>query len=193
MIQTTLVFIFGLIFSAIIGFIIGSLFESFFEGALVFTISFCIMGVGAGASIGFIQRKILKKEIKLPFSWIMAGAAGLAVSELVSGLLLWMLGSNRDMGSNAQFLFISIMIYAIGGAIIGILQASILEKKHLNAKTWLYANSLAWGLAILLTIIFLNDEPATALIFLGMIILGGVLFSFVTGMAMKKILESQVN
>lgn len=192
-IQTTLVYIFGIIFSAIIGFIIGGLFQSFFDGALVPIISYSIMGAGAGVSIGFIQRKILKKEIKLPYSWILAGASGLAVSEFVSGLLLWMLGSNRDMDQSTQFLFISIMIYAIGGAIIGILQTNILEKNNLNAKPWILTNSLAWGAAILLTLISLNDEEGTAFILIAMIILGGVLFSFITGMAMKKILESQVN
>jgi len=190
MIQTTLVFIFGLIFSAIIGFMIAGLFQSFFDGVLVSIISFIIMGAGAGASIGFIQKKILKKEIKLPYSWVLAGAAGLAVSEFVAGLILWMLGSSQDMGSSAQFLFISLMIYAIGGGISGILQVSILKKKHLNAKLWIYANSAAWGGAILLTLIFLNDVEGGALIFFGMIILGGILFSFITGYTMKRILES---
>ena len=192
MIQTTLVYIFGLIISAIIGFIIGGFFQSFFDGALVLIISYSIMGAGAGASIGFIQRKILKKEINLPWSWILAGATGLLLSEFIAGLLLWILGSNWDMGQSAQFLFITLMIYVIGGAIIGIMQAGILEKKNLNAKSWIYANFAAWGVAIFLTLIYLNDQEGGALILLGMIILAGVLFSFITGYAMKRILESQV-
>lgn len=189
MIQTPLVFVFGMILSATIGFIIGGLFQSFLDGALVLIISFSVMGAGAGASIGFIQRKILKKEIALPCSWILAGATGLFITEFIAGFLLWILGSNRDMGSSAQFLFISLMIYAIGGAIIGILQVSILEKKGLNAKPWFFANSLAWGVAILLTLISLNDQEGGALIFFGMIILAAVLFSFITGYVMKRILE----
>jgi len=189
MIQTPLVFIFGIILSAIIGFIIGGFFQSFFDGALVEILNFSLMGAGVGASIGFIQRKILKKEIKLPFSWILAGATGLLISELVAGLLLWILGSQRDMSSSAQLLFISLMIYAIGGTIIGIIQASILEKKHIHAKPWIYANSAAWGLVIFLTLISINDQEGGALIFLVMIILGAILFSFITGYAMKKILD----
>lgn len=191
MILTPLIFIFGIIFSGIIGFIIGGLFQSFFNGALVSIISYSVMGAGAGASISFIQRKILKNEIKLPWSWILAGATGLFISEFVVGFLLWILGSDRDMSSSSQFLFISLMIYAIGGTIIGILQVNILEKKNLNARLWVIANSTAWGLAFLLTLISLNDQEGGALILFGMIILAGVVFSFITGYAMKKILESK--
>ncbi len=191
MIQSTLVYIFGLMFSAIIGFIISGYFQGFLDGALESIISFSVMGAGAGASIAFIQRKILKNEIKLPSSWILAGATGLFISEFVAGFSLWILGSDRDMSSSAQFLFISLMIYAIGGSITGIIQASILEKEHINAKAWIFAISAAWGLAFLLTLGSIHDQEGGALILFGMIILAGVLFSFITGYAMKKILESR--
>ena len=188
MIQTTLVFIFGIIFSGIIGFILGGLFQSFFNGALVSIISYSVMGAGAGASIAFIQRKILKNEIKLSWSWILAGAAGLTITNLTAGFTLWALGSDLDMNSSLQFLFVFFLIFSIGGGISGILQASILDKRFLNAKPWILTNSLAWGVAILLTLISLNDAEGGALIFFGMIILAGVVFSFITGYAMKRIL-----
>ncbi len=189
MIQSTLTFVFGFLLAGIFAFIISSFFSKLLEEPLEEAMTYSLMGAGIGASMAFIQRNILKKEIRLPSSWILAGATGLFISEFVAGFLLWILGSEREMSSSFQFLFISSMIYAIGGAITGIMQAGILGKNNLNAKTWLYANPAAWSVAFLLTLISLNDQEGGALIFFGMIILGGVLFSFLTGYAMKRILD----
>ncbi len=121
--------------------------NNYVNEALTDAIEYCIMGAIIGASVGLIQWIILKRKVSLSASWILASIAGLAASELVAGLVFWAFGSSRNIGVGSLGpVLIWILIYTVGGALIGLLQWPVLRRKVKRAGWWVLASALGWGL-----------------------------------------------
>ncbi len=186
-ILNTLALLFGLIFSFTFALYISTTLESSMNNALAHAIGYSFLGAGAGAFVGFFQWKMLRKRVPISASWILASAVGLMISEIVVGLALWLIGSDRDLVQESQSILIYTLIYAIGGAIVGIFQRSSFDSVSSKSNLWIYACALGWGISIMIIQIgFRMDRPfpiITAFIF-GILVLG-----LITGLFLVKIVD----
>lgn len=188
-ILTALVMFFGIIISFVIAFFVISLLESFLNVALAYAIGFSIIGGGIGALIGWLQWMLLRKKITLSANWILLSAGGLAISELVAGLALWAIGSNRDLATGGQSILIYTLIYTIGGALVGSLQRPVLEKNSSISHLWVYACALGWGLTFMLLLLSTEQDHLikTSLMFIA----GCLVMGIITGIAVIKMLDEK--
>lgn len=188
LVNTATVFIFGILISFALTFIIISIFETFINEALAHAIGYGFLGGGIGALIGLVQWKLLRKKIAISAYWILGSAGGFFFSELSAGITLWAIGSDRDIDLAGQGLLIYVLIYTIGGALAGLLQRPLLGKNYVITRFWVYASALGWGIALFLPLVIITDS-LNFLVFLGMLITSGLALGFVTGFAMKRILQ----
>ncbi len=191
LVNTATVFIFGILISFALAFLIISVLETFINEALAHAIGYGFLGGGIGALIGLVQWKLLRKKIAISAYWILAGAGGLFISELVAGIALWAIGSDRDIEFEGQGLLIYVLIYTIGGALAGLLQRPLLGKNYIVTKIWVYTSALGWGVAFFLPLFIITDTM-NFLVFLAMLITSGLALGFITGTAMKRILRSEL-
>ena len=141
-----------------------------------------------GSSIGFIQWRMLRKTHSISSTWIYLVPAGMILTELIAGILLWKMGINRG-----EFVFWEnnplphALIATIYGLMIGLIQFPIIRKHFSNGAFWILASTLAWGTSILITAInFAND-----IFLLITIIIGILLYGLITGCALVWILKSR--
>lgn len=188
-ILTALVMFFGILISFTVAFFVISLLESFLNTALAYAIGFSIMGGGVGALIGWLQWRLLRKKIAVSANWILLSAGGLAISELVAGLALWVIGSNRDLATGGQSILIFALIYTIGGTLVGLLQRPVLEKNSSISHLWVYACALGWGLTFMLLLLSTEQDHLikTSLMFIA----GCLVMGIITGIAVIKILNEK--
>lgn len=180
-----LALLFGLIFSfTITGFISNGI-GSHMDKALAHAIGYSFLGAGTGAFVGFFQWRMLRKRIPVSASWILASAGGLFISELVVGLALWLIGSDRDLVQESQSILIYTLIYAVGGTIVGIFQRSSLENVSSKSNLWIYACSMGWGITILIIQIgFGMDKPLPVI---STFLFGILALGLITGLFLVKI------
>ena len=188
-ILTALVMFFGILINFTVAFFVISLLESFLNVALAYAIGFSVMGGGIGALIGWLQWRMLRKKIAVSANWILLSAGGLAISELVAGLALWAIGSNRDLATGGQSILIYALIYTIGGALVGLLQRPVLEKNSSKSYLWVYTCALGWGLTFMLLLLSTLQDHflKTPLMFLA----GCLTLGIITGIAVIKILDEK--
>ena len=185
---TAIVMFFGLFISFMIGFFISSFLESQMSPGLAHAIGYSFMGGALGAIIAWAQWSMLRKRIAISANWILTSAGGLAVCELVAGLALWAIGSDRDIEPRGQGILIYFLIYIIGGLMVGLLQAPLLEKYSLKSNLWVYACMLGWGLSFL---IFLLGAQLDSLKIFIVFFVGGLVFGTITGISILKILNEK--
>jgi len=184
-IVNTLALLFGLIISFTFALEISTTLESSMNNALAHAIGYSFLGAGAGAFVGFFQWNMLRKRIPVSTSWILASAGGLFLSELVVGLALWLIGSDRDLVQESQSILIYTLIYAVGGTIVGIFQRSSLENVSSKSNLWIYACSMGWGITILIIQIgFGMDKPFPVI---STFLFGIISLGLITGLFLVKI------
>lgn len=184
---TTLTLFFGLIFSFTIALFVAEFLGEIINKPIAYAIGYSILGGGTGALVGLAQWKILRKKIQISARWILTCAGGLAIAELIAGLALAIIGSDRDLVHESQNIPIYTLIYAFGGALVGLLQYSEFEKFSTKSKRWIYACALAWGATMLiLQIGFSMDKPIPVIIafLFGLFALG-----LITGYFLIKIID----
>ena len=188
-ILTGIVMFFGLFISFAIGFFISSFLESYLSPGLAHAIGYSFMGAGLGALIGLVQWRLLRKRIDFSASWILTSAVGIALSELVAGIALWLIGSDRDIDIEGQGILIYILIYTIGGLVVGLLQNPVLEKYSLKSHLWVYTCTLGWGFSFLIFLFGVQlNHPLKVFIVL---FIGGLVFGTITGIFLLKILNEK--
>jgi len=139
-----------------------------------------------GSSIGFIQWRLLRKTYSIPSSWIYLVPAGMVLTELVAGILLWEMGINRG-----EFAFWEnnpiphAVIASIYGLIIGLFQFSIIRRHFFKGAFWILASTLAWGVSIILTAINVTNDIFLLITF----VIGILVYGLMTGGVLMWILK----
>jgi hypothetical protein len=139
-----------------------------------------------GSSIGFIQWRLLRKTYSIPSSWIYLVPAGMVLTELVAGILLWEMGINRG-----EFAFWEnnpiphALIASIYGLIIGLFQFSIIRRHFFKGAFWILASTLAWGVSIILTAINVTNDIFLLITF----VIGILVYGLMTGGVLMWILK----
>ena len=143
-------------------------------------------GILIGSSIGFIQWRLLRKTYSIPSSWIYLVSAGIILTELVAGILLWKMGINRG-----EFAFWEAnplphaLIATIYGLAIGLIQFPIIRKHFSKGAIWIVASTMAWGISILITAIKVQNDIFLLITF----IIGTLLYGLITGATLMWILK----
>ena len=143
-------------------------------------------GILIGSSIGFIQWRLLRKTYSIPSSWIYLVPAGIILTELVAGILLWKMGINRG-----EFAFWEAnplphaLLASIYGLVIGLIQFPIIRKHFSKGTIWIVASTLAWGVSILITAIKVQNDIFLPITF----VIGILLYGLITGSTLMWILK----
>ena len=139
-----------------------------------------------GISIGYIQWRMLRKTYGVSSSWIYLVPAGMILTELMAGIMLWKMGINRG-----EFAFWEnnplqhALIATIYGLVIGLIQFPIIRKHFFKSTFWIVASTLAWGVSILLTAIKVTNDTLLLITF----IIGLLLYGLITGVTLMWILK----
>ena len=145
------------------------------------TVVYCVFGSVVITSISLTQQSILKRyNVKISKWWILSGIAGLIISEVIAGVVLWQLAINRsDLGifqGGPQLP--EALIFSFSGLLIGVLQWLVIRKQFNNSVYWIPANVLGWGLGHLVMFHLLA-------FFIGAVVLG-----IITGLFFYWIIKS---
>lgn len=166
------------------------LINNYVNEVLAEVIYFCISGAILGALVGLIQWIILQRKVSLSALWILASIAGLSASGLVAGLVSWIFSYSRNIGFD---ILSTVLIYTVGGTLIGLLQWPILRRKVTRAGWWVLASTLGWGLSpVFWELMSIRVKLWTPLSQSGSIFIGGLMLGTVTGVALSLLLRREM-
>ncbi len=142
-----------------------------------------LMQIAGGAVIGFgtgiYQKSLLEKLFSVTSYWIYILVIGFAITELITGIVLWKMGLNRGELRFIEFRPIpESLIFACAGLLIGVLQWIILRRYFYKSGFWIIASLLGWGICIIIT-----------LISVWAFFLGTLLYGFITGATLLWIMQ----
>lgn len=132
------------------------------------TVVYCVFGSVVITSICLTQLSILQRyNIKISKWWILSGIAGIIISEVIAGVVLWQMEINRsDIGIFQRGPQLpEALIFSFSGLLIGVFQWLVIRKQFNNSVYWIPANVLGWGLGHLIMFHLLA-------FFLGALVLG---------------------
>jgi hypothetical protein len=142
------------------------------------------VGLGMGLGVGLLQNRILAQYLAVGRKWTYASAAGLTIPFLVTDF---------DYLISLTLPYSLPLTIVVGGLVVGLLQTRILLRGG-AALMWIPACTLGWALAG--STVFLNENvmPRTlgiagALLYVGVILLGGVVLGAATGPVLERILK----
>lgn len=138
-----------------------------------------IVGIGMGAGVGYAQGRVAKQWLGATRHWVWASVIGMGVPFVVFDLVAAVWSEFPNL--------LLLPLVAIGGLLVGLLQRRILCSHSDRANWWVPACVAGWTLAAgtaasgpLLDIIF-PGRWLSAILNLGVILLGGVVLGVVTG------------
>jgi hypothetical protein len=142
-----------------------------------------LMQIAGGAVIGFgtgiYQKSLLEKLFGVTSSWIYMLIIGFAITELITGIILWKMGLNRGELRFIEFRPIpESLIFACAGLLIGALQFITLRRYFYRSGFWIIASLLGWGVCIIIT-----------LISIWAFFLGTLMYGFITGFTLLWIMQ----
>lgn len=139
-----------------------------------------IVGLVIGGAVGFAQWFILKKTFKVNGWWIVASAIGFGLPIILVVIWFEMLGHESGLIENE--ILNRVLIGALGGMLVGLLQIIILKPLSNKALWWIVINILAWGISSGLT----GIGPVNGMLFS---LLGGVVLGAITGVGILWLLK----
>lgn len=143
------------------------------------------LGIGMGAGVGFAQWWMTRKMLELDTRWIWASLFGMGGSFIFFDFFF---------SENASTKLISSVL--LGAFATGLLQYLLLRKKSARAQLWIIGCFIGWSLAVIMvrTIDYTMTIKAAgylnllvALLNLLIILSGGLILGFVTGITFRKI------
>jgi hypothetical protein len=143
-------------------------------------------GIILGCTIGFIQWRLLRESFNISSLWIYLIPIGIVFTELIAGIILWKMGINRG-----EFSFWEnnplphALIASIYGFVIGLIQLPIIRKHFSRSIYWIVANTMAWGVSILITAIKVENDIILLITF----IIGILLYGLITGVSWMWVLK----
>ena len=132
------------------GFALGSIIsEGIFESGVLIgeILGYFMFGAALGSVVGLMQWFVLRRQISRAGWWILVSAAGLAVV-IGAGIAVARLTDYSEDLVNFAVLFRWVVVMALGGAVIGMLQRLILRQRVSRASWWVLASTLGWALSI---------------------------------------------
>ena len=132
-----------------------------------------IVGLCVGASIGYAQWFILKRQFKISSIWGLICTLCLGIPVL-AGVIMNENGHIIPFFQEDYEILGRFMFGLIVGSVIGLLQMQYLKPYFKKASRWIIANSVGWGIC---TLALSVPMPLATLAFL----IGGVLLGVVTG------------
>lgn len=135
-----------------------------------------MVGVGMGTGVGLMQSRIVGAWVDNPPRWAWATAIGMGVP-----FLLWDLSSAAGLGA-----FFSLPACVVAGSLlVGLLQGRLLRPRLARRSTWIVASLIGWGLPVAVIALsdagLLSGAGAGTVLYLGAMLLGGVVLGAVTG------------
>ena len=146
-----------------------------------------LVGVGMGTGIGIAQGRALRGALDRVTPWALSCAIGLGIPFLVTDVL-------RVTGHDNHY---SLQLaVAFGGIIAGMWQAYLLRRSVTRPARWILASGIGWTLAALAAgsaDAFVRSLAirglAGAVIYLGIIAVGGLVLGVSTGLALTRMIR----
>ena len=144
-----------------------------------------VVGLGMGLGVGFAQERALRPLLGASQSWRWATTLGLSAPFLLFDLA-------RVIGLGIPFsLYIAV---AVAGVTVGLAQARLLKPHGIESLPWVLASFAGWTCAALTSALAdsmtrwstIRGLPG-ALLYLGLVGLGGILLGLVTSVPLRKL------
>ena len=141
-----------------------------------------LVGLGMGAGVGWMQRRILAPVLERSIRWLWATMIGLSIPFVGYDLLRLM---------NVEMAFSLYVAVAIGGGIVGLWQGLILVPHDVSLVAWTLASLAGWSAAAATAgAIPVAAGPSGipgALLYLGTVAVGGAIPGLVTGLVLRRV------
>lgn len=144
-----------------------------------------LVGLGMGVAVGLLQGRAIRPILGGALPWMLATAVGFALPFLLSDLAAykeWPLGYSLPW------------CVAIGGGVVGLLQALLLRQRQRGVTWWVVASVLGWSLAGAMASVansLTGNASARgasgALLFLLLVATGGVVLGLVTSWSLQRL------
>lgn len=147
------------------------------------------LGMSMGASVGYLQWRLLKRTNSISSEWLTASAVGMGVPFLLFDLLK----NYAGMAAGPESLKYSV---ALGGFATAFWQALVLKRAGFSASRWVLVGWSGWvlGTATVLAIDYTKYISSNNLVLfvlnLVLMVAGGAVFGIVTATPLIKILSS---
>ena len=141
-----------------------------------------ILGLCIGASVGYAQWFVLKRNFKISSLWGLVCTVSMGVPFIA---IVVMDENNYEIPSfSGDYEFFGRLIFGlVMGLVIGLVQTQFLKPYFKKAAWWIPASSVGWGIC------FLASSAPMSLSIPG-ILLGGVLLGLITGYAIIRMNKS---
>jgi hypothetical protein len=146
------------------------------------------LALGMGVGVGLAQARLLGPMVGRRSRWVLSTALGLAAPFLVGDV-------SHLTGRPVPFNLAAYVV--IGGLVVGIVQWRLLQRTTPHAAWWLVATPIGWLLASSTVLIADGRLPRIpgivgALLFIGVVLGGGLLLGLCTAPAARRIVPSRV-
>lgn len=144
-----------------------------------------LLGVSMGAGVGLLQSRAMRGTLAHPRKWLLATVAGLTAPFLAIDVA-------RVAGLAVPYSLYACV--ALGGLAVGLWQARLLRPLVSNAWIWIPASVAGWALAastaaaadVLPRALAVRGLPG-ALLYLALVLGGGVILGLFTGMPLARV------
>jgi hypothetical protein len=145
-----------------------------------------LLGLGMGTGVGALLRRIVAERVHAPTTWWRASILGVTAPFLAWDVLhLLRVPLPHALAATV----------VLGGLTVGVLQARVLRAYSTRSAEWIVASLVGWSLAA--STVALNDKVIPkipgivgALIYVAVILIGGLLLGVTTGLALERILNA---
>jgi hypothetical protein len=104
-----------------------------------------IVGLCMGAAVGFSQKIVVRRWIKLAGGWVWGAMVGLGIPFVVAVIVDELWAGADDLPED--WLLGRLLIAVVGGVLAGLLQARYLRPYTSRANLWILVSVVSWGLA----------------------------------------------
>ena len=146
-----------------------------------------MIGAGMGVSLGVLQSRVIRRLMGHGRAWVLSCAGGLAAAMAAGDVA-------ATVGWTSPYrLHLAVIA---GGTLASIWQARILRTAVSGAAAWIPASVLGWsaaaaavGTADVLFQARMLGGAAGALVYLGLVVSGGLLLGVITGVSLRTLFE----
>lgn len=142
------------------------------------------VGLGMGVGVGLLQRRVVAERSGRGAGWLFASALGLTAPFLARDVA-------RLLALKLPYALAGSVV--VGGLLVGLLQWRVLRLGAGRGASWVLASVVGWALGGSTDV--LNDKvlPKTpgiagALIYIGVVLIGGILLGASTGLVVPRVL-----
>lgn len=146
------------------------------------------VGAGMGAGVGLLQGRVVRDVLEARVPWALSCVVGISVPFLVVDVI---------SAAGALVPYSLQLCVMVGGLVVGVWQARLLRPVVRGRAAWVVASTMGWTLAA--GMVAVADATARAgqlqglfgaLVFLGMVALGGVVLGLVTGATLSRMVRA---